>query len=101
MLREKLVDTCTGMILDTMRSRRGRLRFVSTESQVNRKYFNSKGFQTLKLFRAIRVLYALSMLMSRHDFICLGSNLFAEIWDQQDKWGYDLIDEYKTTKQNH
>ena len=101
MLREQLVDTCSRMILDTMRNRRGWLRFVSTESQVNRKYFNCTRFKTLKLFRAIRVLYVLSMLMNRQAFSRLGSDIFAEIWDQQDKWGYDLIDEYKITKQNH
>ena len=42
MLREQLVSVCTGKILDAVRRHRGWLSFVSTESQVNRKYFNRK-----------------------------------------------------------
>ena len=95
MLREQLVNACSGMILDAVRSQRGWLNFVSTESQVNRKYYNRKKFQTLKFFRVIRVLYVLAMKMDRDEFSKLGQNLFAEIWDEQDYLGYDLLDEYK------
>lgn len=95
MLREQLVNACSGMILDAVRSQRGWLNFVSTESQVNRKYFNRKKFQTLKFFRVIRVLYVLAMKMDRDEFSKFGQNLFAEIWDEQDYLGYDLLDEYK------
>jgi len=95
MLREQLVNACSGMILDTVRSHRGWLRFVSTESQVNRRYLNLKKFQTLRFFRLVRVLYVLAMKMDRREFSRLGYDLFAMIWDRQDDWGYDLPDEYK------
>lgn len=95
MLREQLVSMCSGMILDTVRSHRGWLNFVSTESQVNRQYFNRRKFQTLKFFRIIRVLYVLAMKMDREEFAQMGYNMFAEIWDEQDYLGYDLLDEYK------
>ena len=98
MLREQLVSACSGIVLDTLRSHRGWLRFVSSESQVNRKYFNRKKFQALRFFRLVRVLYVLAMKMGRNDFSRLGSTLFAEIWDSQDLWSYELLDEYKKEK---
>lgn len=95
MLREQLVSVCSGVILDTVRSHRGWLSFVSTESQVNRQYFNRRKFQTLKFFRIVRVLYVLAMKMDREAFARLGYSMFAEIWDEQDYLGYELLDEYK------
>ena len=95
MLREQLVSACSGMILDAVRSHRGWLSFISTESQVNREYFNRKRFQTLKFFRLVRVLYVLAMKMNRGEFAQMGYDMFAEIWDQQDYFGYDLLDEYR------
>ena len=100
MLREQLVSACSGMILDTVRSHRGWLSFVSTESQVNRGYFNRRKFQTLKFFRLVRVLYVLAMKMDREEFAQIGYDMFAEIWDQQDYLSYDLLDEYKKTSVN-
>ena len=98
MLRDQLVSKCAGVILDAVRSERGRLTFVSGESQVNRQYFNRKKFRTLKLFRVIRVLYVLAMEMERDEFIMIGDKVFEEIWDMQDDWGYDLLDEKSHTE---
>ena len=100
MLREQLVSVCSGKILDTMRSHRGWLSFVSSESQVNRRYFTRKKFQTLRFFRLVRVLYVLAMKQDRDEFAQMGYDLFGEIWDQQDYFGYDLLDEYKKTGAN-
>ena len=100
MLREQLVSACSVMILDTVRSHRGWLSFVSTESQVNRGYFNRRKFQTLKFFRLVRVLYVLAMKMDREEFAQIGYDMFSEIWDQQDYLSYDLLDEYKKTSVN-
>ena len=82
MLREQLVSECSRMILDAVRSHRGWLSFVSTESQVNRGYFNRRKFQTLKFFRLVRVLYVLAMKMNRKEFAQIGYDMFEEIWDQ-------------------
>lgn len=98
MLREQLVSVCSGMILDAVRSHRGWLSFVSTESQVNRQFFTRKKFQTLRFFRLVRVLYVLAMKMDRDEFAQIGYDMFEEIWEQQDFYGYDLLDEYKKTK---
>ena len=59
------------------------------------KYFNRRKFQTLKFFRIVRVLYVLAMKMDREAFARLGYSMFAEIWDEQDYLGYELLDEYK------
>ena len=88
------------MILDTVRSHRGWLSFASSESQVNRGYFTRRKFQTLKFFRLVRVLYVLAMKMNREEFAQIGYGMFAEIWDQQDYYSYDLLDEYKKTSVN-
>lgn len=98
MLRDQLVSTCIGYILDAVRSERGRLTFVSSESQICREYFNRKRFQTLKLFRVIRVLYALAMEMDRNEFLLIGHDIFAEIWDMQEMYGYELLDEYRNSQ---
>ena len=98
MLREQLVSACSGMILDAVRSHRGWLSFISTESQVNRQYFNRKKFQTLRFFRLVRVLYVLAMKMDRDEFAQLGYDMFEEIWEQQDFYDFDLLDEYKKTE---
>ena len=98
MLREQLVSACTGKILDAVRSHRGWLSFISTESQVNRQFFNRKKFQTLRFFRLVRVLYVLAMKMDRDEFAQLGYDMFEEIWEQQDFYDFDLLDEYKKTK---
>ena len=98
MLKEQLVSACPGVILDAVKGHRGWLSFISTESQVNRQYFTRKKFQTLKFFRLVRVLYVLAMKMDREEFAQLGYDLFDEIWDQQDYYGYDLLDENKKVK---
>ena len=98
MLRDQLVSMCTGIILDAVRSERGRLTFVSDEANVNRQYFNRRKFQTLKLFRFIRVLYVLAMETDRARFIAIGQNLFAEIWDFQEECGFELLDEKRVPK---
>ena len=100
MLREQLVSVCSRIILDAVRSHRGWLSFVSIESQVNRGYFTLRKFQTLKFFRLVRVLYVLAMKMDREEFAQIGYEMFAEIWDQQDYLGYDLLDEYKKSNVN-
>ena len=69
MLKEQLVSTCSGVILDAVKCHRGWLSFISTESQVNRQYFNRKKFQTLRFFRLVRVLYVLAMKMDREDVL--------------------------------
>ena len=95
MLRDNLINMSVGFILDAVRSQRGRLSFVSDEAQVNRLYFNRKKFRTLKLFRVIRVLYVLAMEMDREDFMHIGQNMFAEIWDFADDYEFTLLDEGK------
>lgn len=100
MLREQLVSECSRMILDAVRSHRGWLSFISSESQVNRGYFTRRKFQTLKFFRLVRVLYVLAMKMNREEFAQIGYDMFAEIWDQQDYYSYDLLDEYKKQSDN-
>ena len=93
MLKDQLVSRCSGLILDAVRDRRGRLSFVSAEARVNRKYFNSKNFQTLKFFRLVRVLYCLAMDMDREEFCRIGTSIFEDIWDTADALGYELLDE--------
>ena len=95
MLRDNLINMSVSFILDAVRSQRGRLSFVSDEAQVNRLYFNRKKFRTLKLFRVIRVLYVLAMEMDRDDFMHIGQNMFAEIWDFADDYEFTLLDEGK------
>ena len=95
MLRDQLVSKCVGIILDAVREERGNLRFVSDEARVNREYFNRKRFGTLKFFRIIRVLYCLAMLTERKTFVAIGEQIFAEIWEMEEDYGYDLLDEYK------
>lgn len=65
---------------------------------MNRQYFNRKKFQTLRFFRLVRVLYVLAMKMDRDEFAQLGYDMFEEIWEQQDFYDFDLLDEYKKTK---
>lgn len=95
MLRDLLVSKCVRIILDAVREERGNLRFVSDEARVNRKYFNIKRFGTLKFFRIIRVLYCLAMLTDRRSFVAIGEQVFGVIWDMEEDYGYDLLDEYK------
>ena len=67
---------------------------------MNRGYFTRRKFQTLKFFRLVRVLYVLAMKMNREEFAQIGYDMFAEIWDQQDYYSYDLLDEYKKQSDN-
>jgi len=96
LLREQLSNDCAGIILDAVKSESGRLRFISEESKINRKYLTRKTFRTLRWFRLVRVLYCLAMKMGRMDFRKLGANLFDEIWEMADSWGYELLDERKS-----
>ena len=50
--------------------------------------------------RLVRVLYVLAMKMNREEFAQIGYDMFAEIWDQQDYYSYDLLDEYKKQSDN-
>ena len=64
-LKETLSNNCAKIILEAVRSKSGWLQFVSEESKVNRKYLTLKTFRTMRWFRLVRILYFLSMLMTR------------------------------------
>lgn len=95
MLRDQLVSDCAGIILDAVRSERGRLTFVSVESRTNRTCFTRKLFRNIRWFKFIRILYCLSMKMEREAFKKLGEKLFDEIWLRADYYDYVLLDERK------
>ena len=97
LLRDQLVSDCTDIILDAVRSKHGRLRFVSDESKVNRRCFTNVTFRNMRWFRLVRILYCLSMVMGRQDFCLLGSRLFEAIWESADYYDYILLDEKKRT----
>ena len=93
MMTEKLISKSAGCIIDAVRNQRGRLSFVSDEAQVNRQYFNHRMFRTLRFFQIIRVLYVLAMRMEREEFMGIGQDLFAKIWDYADDYEFTLLNE--------
>ena len=95
MLKDQLISKSVGCIIDVVRSERGRLSFVSDEAQVNRQYFNRRMFRALRFFQVIRVLYVLAIRMDREDFMHVGQDMFAEIWDFADDYEFTLLDEGK------
>ena len=94
-LKETLSNNCAKIILEAVRSKSGWLQFVSEESKVNSKYLTLKTFRTMRWFRLVRILYFLSMLMTREEFRHLGDKLFDEIYQSAEKWEYHLMDEIK------
>lgn len=95
MLKDQLISKSVGCIIDVVRSERGRLSFVSDEAQVNLQYFNRRMFRALRFFQVIRVLYVLAIRMDREEFMHIGQDMFAEIWDFADDYDFTLLDEGK------
>ena len=63
MLRDELTSDVAGIILEYLRSVKGRLTEVSNLSGINRRELNRKGLSKMRMNRLMRLVYTMALVM--------------------------------------
>ena len=63
MLRDELTSDVAGIILEYLRSVKGRLTEVSNLSGINRREINRKGLSKMRMNRLMRLVYTMQLVM--------------------------------------
>lgn len=92
-LKEQLASEVTGIFLDRVRERKGRVTLISDATGINRKHFNMRGFQRLKVHQMIRIVYALATVLTHEEFYHMMRQVHTCFEDYADEYDYDLLDE--------
>ena len=92
-VKEKLTHELAGIILHHVRDGKGRLTELSDLCGINRKEFNKRGFSKMRMHRLVRIVYALSVLMTYREFQELFLELHDTIRSYSDEYDFELFDE--------
>ena len=91
--KEQLTSEVAGILLDYVRESRGRVTLISDATRINRKYFNVKGFERLKVHQMIRIIYALATVLTHEEFYHMMRQVHTCFEEYADEYDYDLLDE--------
>ena len=92
-LKQQLTHEVAGIILDTVREKKGRLTEISDLCRINRKHFNVKGFSQLRMHQLLRVVYALAVVLNYEDYRDMMARIARTIESYSDEFDYMLLDE--------
>ncbi len=91
--KEQLTSEVAGILLDYVRESRGRVTLISDATRINRKYFNVKGFERMKVHQMIRIVYALATVLTHEEFYHMMRQVHTCFEEYADEYDYDLLDE--------
>lgn len=92
-LKQQLTSEVAGIILDTVREKRGRLTEISDLCKINRSKFNVRGFSQLRVHQMLRIVYALAVILNYEDYRAMMTRIARAIEDFSDEYDYMLLDE--------
>ena len=93
MLRDELTSDVAGIILENLRSVKGRLTEVSNLSGINRRELNRKGLAKMRMNRLMRLVYAMLLIMPPKKSDAMWQKILEKLRDYAKDFDFILLDE--------
>ena len=93
MLRDELTSDVAGIILEYLRSVKGRLTEVSNLSGINRRELNRKGLSKMRMNRLMRLVYTMTLVMPPKASDAMWQKIFEKVREYADYYDFILLDE--------
>ena len=93
MLRDELTSDVAGIILENLRSVKGRLTEVSNLSGINRRELNRKGLSKMRMNRLMRLVYAMLLIMPPKKSDAMWQKILEKVREYANYYDYILLDE--------
>ena len=93
MLRDELTSDVAGIILENLRSVKGRLTEVSNLSGINRREINRKGLAKMRMNRLMRLVYAMLLIMPPKKSDAMWQKILEKLREYAKDFDFILLDE--------
>jgi hypothetical protein len=93
MLRDELTSDVAGIILENLRSVKGRLTEVSNLSGINRRELNRKGLAKMRMNRLMRLVYAMLLIMPPKKSDAMWQKILEKVREYAKDFDFILLDE--------
>ena len=93
MLRNELTSDVAGIILEYLRSVKGRLTEVSNLSGINRRELNRKGLAKMRMNRLMRLVYTMQLVMPPYKSEAMWQKIIEKVREYADYYDFILLDE--------
>lgn len=93
MLRDELTSDVAGIILEYLRSVKGRLTEVSNLSGINRREINRKGLAKMRMSRLMRLVYTMQLVMPPKASDAMWQKIIEKVREYANYYDYILLDE--------
>ena len=93
MLRDELTSDVAGIILEYLRSVKGRLTEVSNLSGINRREINRKGLAKMRMSRLMRLVYTMQLVMPPYKSEAMWQKIIEKVREYADYYDFILLDE--------
>lgn len=93
MLRDELTSDVAGIILEYLRSVKGRLTEVSNLSGINRREINRKGLAKMRMNRLMRLVYTMQLVMPPKVSDAMWQKIIEKVREYADYYDFILLDE--------
>ena len=93
MLRDELTSDVAGIILESLRSVKGRMTEVSNLSGINRRELNRKGLSKMRMNRLMRLVYTMTLVMPPKASDAMWQKIIEKVRDYAKDFDFILLDE--------
>ena len=93
MLRDELTSDVAGIILENLRSVKGRLTEVSNLSGINRRELNRKGLSKMRMNRLMRLVYTMTLVMPPNKSDAMWQKILEKLREYAKDFDFILLDE--------
>lgn len=93
MLRDELTSDVAGIILEYLRSVKGRLTEVSNLSGINRRELNRRGLAKMRMNRLMRLVYTMQLVMPPYKSEAMWQKIIEKVREYADYYDFILLDE--------
>ena len=88
-----MTSDVAGIILESLRSVKGRLTEVSNLSGINRRELNRKGLAKMRMNRLMRLVYAMLLIMPPKKSDAMWKKILEKVREYANYYDYILLDE--------
>ena len=93
MLRDELTSDVAGIILESLRSVKGRMTEVSNLSGINRRELNRKGLAKMRMNHLMRLVYAMLLIMPPKKSDAMWQKILEKLREYAKDFDFILLDE--------